>query len=529
MSAQNHAAANRATPAFSYDEVPYESFTYAQTHPYHLYTIASLFGLSAPNFKTARVLELGCASGGNLFSLAIAYPQAHFTGIDLSQEQIDGANQAKASLGLANIDFMQADILRFDTKVYQGKFDYIICHGVLSWVPEIVREKIFVLCQECLSPDGLAVISYNTLPGWNAVRSLREMMLFHSGRFNTSQEKIKQSRLLLDFLAENVSEGRSGYSAIIEDERNILKHTNDSYLFHDHLEQINSQFYFHEFVSMAGKNNLQYVGDSMLTTMFVGNMPQKAMDALQTINDVVLQEQYMDFINNRRFRTSILCKDGKTLSRQLKTEAIMNYHLTSIMKPTGQTNPKEGIRFSVTDDNYFTTHHEMAGVLFLELAAAGNKPIAAKDLVSQTAARLKLPDSKQVESILIQHGINLALRGFIALHSDTPDYVTTLSEKPIVFPLARYQATQAACLSVTNKLHAMIQTDGLSNVIIQQLDGTKRPSEVIDHLTGMAIDGKIAVHRENVLMSDKNIIREEITKTVNLVLEKLSQQALLVG
>ncbi len=65
-----------------YDAIPYQSFPYAQTRPANLYTVGTLFGVSAPDFRTASVLELGCASGGNLIPLAFQYPDGHYTGID---------------------------------------------------------------------------------------------------------------------------------------------------------------------------------------------------------------------------------------------------------------------------------------------------------------------------------------------------------------------------------------------------------------------------------------------------------------
>ena len=60
----------------SYDEVPYESHPYAQTHPSRLATIATLFGLSATPVEKCRVLELGCASGGNIVPMAEMFPES---------------------------------------------------------------------------------------------------------------------------------------------------------------------------------------------------------------------------------------------------------------------------------------------------------------------------------------------------------------------------------------------------------------------------------------------------------------------
>ncbi|MFM8930594.1 MAG: hypothetical protein ACKOS8_01795, partial [Gemmataceae bacterium] len=61
-------------PGTSYDDVPYISRAFIQTHPQRLAFIARLFGMNPTPPSNARVLELGCASGGNLIPLAIRYP-----------------------------------------------------------------------------------------------------------------------------------------------------------------------------------------------------------------------------------------------------------------------------------------------------------------------------------------------------------------------------------------------------------------------------------------------------------------------
>jgi len=71
-------AEKKEDKSFSYDALPYEGFAYAQTHPAHLYSVASLFGLNPPDFKKARVLELGCGGGDNLLPLALTYPKSIF-------------------------------------------------------------------------------------------------------------------------------------------------------------------------------------------------------------------------------------------------------------------------------------------------------------------------------------------------------------------------------------------------------------------------------------------------------------------
>jgi len=523
------AAAKTTGTSLSYDEVPYESFAYPQTHPSHVSTIATLFGLTPPDFKTARVLELGCAGGGNLFPLALLYPKASFIGIDLSAEQIAQANKHKQALNLGNVEFLQQDILAFAPKDKKKKFDYIICHGIFSWVPEVVREKIFTLCNEWLSPNGLAIISYNALPGWNAVRSLREMMLYHTNRFSKPEEKIKQARSLLDFLAENVPEGSTGYRAVIEDERKLLKNINNSYLYHDHLESVNTQFYLHDFAQTAKTHGLDYVGDTNITGMYVGNMPPKAMEALKVINDIVSQEQYMDFITNRRFRSSIVCKSGQKINRNLQNDQILNYFLTvnPAMEVIG-ADPKQNITFKVNNGS-FTTHEAVAGTLFLELHACGQKPIAAKDLVACVQKKLGLPDAKPVQDILVAQGLQLFLRGYIHLRSDSPHFATEISPKPVAFPLARYEAGLNNCRTVTSVMSNTIPSDVIANLILQNLDGSKTVQDVAGILAENVKKGVLKMEKNGSPIKDGDEISKDMVKVVEDILPKMAKHGLLVG
>jgi SAM-dependent methyltransferase len=183
----------------SYDEVPYDSNPFQQTHPSRLFTIGTLFGLRPAPVQRCRVLELACAGGGNLMPMADYLPDSEFVGIDLSAKQIADGQAIAAQLGLKNLTLRQANILDVDASY--GSFDYIIAHGVFSWVPGAVRQKILDICSQRLNPNGIAYVSFNTYPGWHMRGMIRDMMRYHSGRFNQPQERVRQARALLDFLA----------------------------------------------------------------------------------------------------------------------------------------------------------------------------------------------------------------------------------------------------------------------------------------------------------------------------------------
>ncbi|HEV3386835.1 MAG TPA: class I SAM-dependent methyltransferase, partial [Gemmata sp.] len=189
---------NTRSTANSYDEVPYECHPYPQTHPSRLATIATLFGLSPPPVDNCRVLELGCAGGGNLIPMAEALPESSFVGVDLSLRQIGDGETIVRNLGLMNISLRHASIADVDESY--GMFDYVICHGVFSWVPQSTQRKILDISAKCLTPNGVAYVSYNTYPGWHMRGMIRDMMRYHALRFETPDHRVKQARALLDFL-----------------------------------------------------------------------------------------------------------------------------------------------------------------------------------------------------------------------------------------------------------------------------------------------------------------------------------------
>ena len=61
-----------------YDETPYQSYPFAQSSPEKLATLGTLFGMQPPKIETARVLELGCAEGGNIIPHAVHYPKGKY-------------------------------------------------------------------------------------------------------------------------------------------------------------------------------------------------------------------------------------------------------------------------------------------------------------------------------------------------------------------------------------------------------------------------------------------------------------------
>ena len=157
-----------------YDEVPYPGRAFAQTHPDRLATMATLYGLQPAPPSACRVLELGCGDGGNLLPMALALPESTFVGIDVAAGAIERARSLADDLDLENISFELLGIEHYEAP--PGSFDYVIAHGVYSWVPEQVRDDLLAVCGRLLSEHGVAYVSYNSMPGHRTRQTLRDML-----------------------------------------------------------------------------------------------------------------------------------------------------------------------------------------------------------------------------------------------------------------------------------------------------------------------------------------------------------------
>ena len=295
-----------------YSELGYKSMPFPYTTPATLEAYAALVGVSAPNPKTARVLELGATYGGNIISQALFNPDATFVGIELSQEQVEKGNEVIANAGLTNVSLVQSDIASIGSEI--GTFDYIIAHGVYSWVDDGVKDALLRLIDEHLAEDGIAYISYNTYPGWHTMDEVRQLMMF-SNRDKTQfnhKEKVLHGKTIGSIVGsqilkyDNLKERNSKFLGAL---RSVMQ-KDEYYVGHDHLEPNNDPVYFYQFNDHLGAHNLAYLCDADLTLSMVRSFDADIADTLDKLapNDHVAQEQYLDFMLDTTFRKSIICK-----------------------------------------------------------------------------------------------------------------------------------------------------------------------------------------------------------------------------
>jgi len=290
----------------AYDRQVYTSNAFWYASPGHLHAAAHLYGLKAPPLARARVLELGCAGGGNLLPFALAHPEAQVTGVDLSSVQVAHGQRVIDTLGVQNLRLRAMSLT--DIAPDFGEFDYIIAHGVFSWVPPEVREAMMRILRDNLAPEGIGYISYNTYPGWKAGDIVRDAMLLHSHSVTREEDRLPAAKAMLNLLSEGIAPGNplapSLRAAVAQ-----LRRQSDHYIAHEYLEAFNNPCYLLEFVNLADQSDLAHVGDAEPHAELAASYGQQvqlnhSLVALGQARE--MRQQYLDFAVGRNFRKSLL-------------------------------------------------------------------------------------------------------------------------------------------------------------------------------------------------------------------------------
>lgn len=290
----------------TYDRQVYTSNAFPFSSPGHLRAAAHLYGLESVPLKNARVLELGCAGGGNLLPFALAYPQAHVVGVDLSPVQVKQGQEVVQALGVQNLHLHAMSLT--DITPEFGQFDYIIAHGVFSWVPPEVREAMLRILRENLSPNGIGYISYNTYPGWKAGDIVRDAMMLHSHGAASEEDRLASAKAVLNLLSDGIAASNPLAPSLRAAVAQLRKHS-DYYIAHEYLEIFNNPCYLLEFVNLADQHELTHVGDAdphveMSVTFGQNVQLNHSLVALGQPRE--MRQQYLDFAVGRNFRKSML-------------------------------------------------------------------------------------------------------------------------------------------------------------------------------------------------------------------------------
>lgn len=517
---------NRVSVA-DYDHFVYDNFPFAETHPDVLATLARLFGLEPAPPGDCRVLEIGCGLGGNLLGMAVALPGSSFVGIDLSVRQIDRARADAARLGLPNIDFFVADVAELGDKL--GEFDYLICHGVYSWVEPAAQAAILQAARTHLASHGVAFVSYNALPGWHLRGAIRDMLRREVGDHGTPVERVARARDFLRFLGEHGDQRGNSAAAWLLGELQMLEELSDRYLYYEYLVERNEPLFFEDFVARARGHGLQYLADAEFRTMLPDQYGPGVTEAIAArASGLVRTEQHLDYLSTRYFRRSLLCHRERPLDRTLRTDRLAGLWISTPLSPVSETpdvTSDAEEEFQTDSGAAVTTGLPLVKAALLELCAARPKGVRLDELQARAAVRLGRTPTAADEEALAASLLEGYARGYIRLSTIDRPYVLTVSDRPCTTPLVRLQAGRDDH-GVTNLRHESIGTDTLDRVLLELLDGTRDRSALLEGVLAGVASGRVrAEDQDGQPVHDPDVFAE----LIDLKLPRLARNALLIG
>jgi SAM-dependent methyltransferase len=520
----------------SYERVPYASGSYHHTHPDHLATLALLHGVETAPPARCRVLELGCSDGGNLVPMALELPASTFVGIDLSPRQIEMGVANVRELGLTNVDLRVLSILDADASQFSrqfavgspqedlttdscqlptancglasmGTFDFVICHGVYSWVGRDVQEQILALCAEVLAPNGVAYVSYNALPGWHVRHFVRDLMQYGT---RNAADPAARSFELIRFLSDATARDQDAWAQLIRGAREQFEQWTDEpeYLLHDYLERTNEPVYLHEFVARAARHGLRYAADAEAQMNEHDNLGPDVSSRLRALaRDPIEEEQYFDFLVNRSFRRTLLVHESVTLDRTLQPARMRSLYAASSARPASpQPNlaPAVPETFENERGKPFSSSHPAAKALLVALAGAWPASLSFEELLARVDAD---------EALLADLLWSLYWSGVAELHVEPPRCVNAVSERPRASELARRQAARGAF--VTNLRRRVLKIDDpVARLLLLSLDGTRDRASLL-----RLLDGEAAAGRLDITSGDQRVDPTRIPMVLQAVLD----------
>ena len=458
----------------AYGEVPYPGLAFPQSHPDRLATHARLMGMNPAPPEGCRVLELGCGDGGNLIPMAAALPESEFLGLDVEPQAVASARERAAALGVDNVAFVEGDLATLDAAEL-GRFDYVVAHGVYSWVPRPVADRLLGLCREVLEKQGVAYVSYNALPGGHLRAMVWDALRFHAREHDRPEDRLAAAREMLAVVGEGIP-GDDPYRRFSAAYTERVSGRSDAVLYHDDLEPDNRPLLFTDFVAEAAPHRLRYLAEADWFEMTLDRLPAAAAELLaRQGDDRVAREQYMDFLKCRTYRQTLLCRAEVRLRDAPAADSVRELLAAAPVRPTSQRAEPAGrskVEFRTPKGATLTTDHPLLKASLVVLGAAWPQRLSFATVVERVTGLLGTDVDPAGERALA----DLWLRGYdanvIRLHVHAPAHAAEPGERPLASALARRQLALGD-ETVTNLDHETIGLDDRMRRLVELADGTR--------------------------------------------------------
>jgi SAM-dependent methyltransferase len=333
-------------------DVAYTGNFYQFLSPAWLAYIAAINGCAAPALdRDFTYCELGCGKGLTSLLLAAMHPNGEFHACDFNEEHVDYAQRLKAEAGIDNVRFHAKSFAQM-LEAELPAFDFIVLHGVYSWVPDPVRAQIREFARRKLKPGGLLMASYNAMPGWAHLQPVRRMMQLHAaGVEGDSLEKARAAYAYVSALAKN----RAGYFRMVpEAARHVeqMAQKDIRYVAHEYLTPHGDPFYFADVEGAMAAAGLSYAGNMTPANNYPELMvPEVFRERMPAAKSRSALEMHRDFIADTSFRADLYTPQAAIgMPGRLTLEAFssMAFCLANLPERLALAGERSGVKYDLS-------------------------------------------------------------------------------------------------------------------------------------------------------------------------------------
>ena len=482
-----------------HDRIDYPGGAWEHSHPDRIAANARMYGLRPAPVERCRVLELGCGAGGNLVPMACGLPGARFVGLDVAARPIGIGSELATALGLANIELRRCDIV--DVPADLGEFDYIIAHGVYSWVSAPVRDALMSAFARHLAPDGIAYLNFNTLPGGHLRSLARDLMRFRLAAFDDPEAHGEAAVRFVRQVAGAQPEG-TPYRRILEGELDRIERNPPGVLFHDDLVPAHRAFRFQAVVGHAARHGLRYLCEARPADVHPGRYPEPVRAALRRFGGGrIAREQCLDFLVCQMYRCSLFCRTKDPLAPAGDLDAMRGLRAASRVRPAAASaDLTDGIAatFLAPDGASLRPDDSTAKAALVLLAERWPASVGVEPLLRDArrhAGRSGRPTPLERRELAGFLATSHAM-GFVDLHTWEPPMATSPGVRPVASALARIEIERGT--RVTSLRHRQVEIDDpVAAAVLARLDGTRDVASLREDLsrTGTSSVGPVEERR----------------------------------
>ena len=315
-------------------EVNYTYGFYGELSPLKLALASALKSIQTPNLvQSFNYCELACGRGYSTNLLAATYPQAQFYANDFNPSHIIEAKTLAEAAGTRNVHFFDDSFEEFIDQDLPN-FDFIVLHGIYSWISPKNRQAITNFIRKKLKVGGLVYISYNALPGWSAAMPMQALMLRHGQK--SSESILNRIEQALNFTGQ-LLEANANYftqNPIVQKRLEGLKNQNRHYLAHEYFNEEWNSFYFDEVAKELEVAKLNFIGSAhLIDHVDAVNLSAVAQAQLTQISDPLFREVVRDFFLNTQFRRDIFGRGKLSLTAQEQLQEIQGTRFALVIAP----------------------------------------------------------------------------------------------------------------------------------------------------------------------------------------------------